>query len=238
MSIIMANPSREKTRYRVRGELAICLIAVINSFAVYLMLHSLGGMPSISSVPYIISEVYPVASLGAWTYLFQTVLVAILIAMRLQKGEKGYVVYYLCSFLVGGLFSVMMDIHALWIGRLPQTFFLCIFYFGVSFLALAFGIALSNYCKMPIIPTDLFPRELTLILGQPYKQVKTRFDIGCLVFTLFWGLIALHDLRGIGLGTVLCALTLGKIISAIGNWLDTRFVFDSILDPEHKKSAV
>lgn len=65
-----------------RGEFALCIIAVLNSFAVYLMLYSGAGISSISSVPYIISEVLPVLSLGTWTYLFQTSLVAVLMLLR------------------------------------------------------------------------------------------------------------------------------------------------------------
>ena len=34
-----------------RGEFALCIIAVLNSFAVYLMLYSGAGISSISSVP-------------------------------------------------------------------------------------------------------------------------------------------------------------------------------------------
>ena len=71
-----------------RGELALCIIAVLNSFAVYLMLYSGAGISSISSVPYIISEVLPVLSLGTWTYLFQTSLVAV-VMLPLSAGVFG-----------------------------------------------------------------------------------------------------------------------------------------------------
>ena len=36
-------------------------------------------------------------------------------------------------------------------------------YFILSYLILCFGIALSNRCKLPITPTDLFPREMGMI---------------------------------------------------------------------------
>ena len=156
-----------------RGELALCIIAVLNSFAVYLMLYSGAGISSISSVPYIISEVLPVLSLGTWTYLFQTSLVAVLMLLR-----RKFVPSYLLAFLVGFAFGEMMDVHALWIDKLPLTPVLRVVYFLISFAALTLGIALSNHCKLPIIPTDLFPRELAVILNKPYKTVKTRFDLG------------------------------------------------------------
>lgn len=91
-----------------RGEFALCINAVLNSFAVYLMLYSGAGISSISSVPYIISEVLPVLSLGTWTYLFQTSLVAVLMLLR-----RKFVPSYLLAFLVGFAFGEMMDVHAL-----------------------------------------------------------------------------------------------------------------------------
>ena len=54
----------------------------MNSFGVVLMLHSGSGISAISSVPYGFSEVFPVLSLGTWTYLFQGLLVLSLFVMR------------------------------------------------------------------------------------------------------------------------------------------------------------
>ena len=39
-------------------------------------------------------------------------------------------------------------------------------------------------------------------------------------------LLFLGHLQGIGIGTVLAALTMGKVIGIMGNWLDRHFVFD------------
>lgn len=106
--------SQHRPRHIFRGELALCIIAVLNSFAVYLMLYSGAGIPSISSVPYVISEVLPIWSLGTWTYIFQTSLVAVLMLLR-----RRFVPDYLLAFLVGFAFGEMMDVHALWINKLP-----------------------------------------------------------------------------------------------------------------------
>ena len=66
----------------LRGEVALLLVVVMNSFGVVLMLHSGSGISAISSVPYGFSEVFPVLSLGPWTYLFQGLLVLSLFVMR------------------------------------------------------------------------------------------------------------------------------------------------------------
>lgn len=204
-----------------RGELALALAVVFNSFGVVLMLYSGSGISAISSVPYAFSEVFPFLTLGTWTYLFQAVLILTLMVLR-----RRFVVSYLFSFVVGFVFSELLDLHELWINVLPVNLGWRVLYFVVSYLILCFGIALSNRCKLPIVPTDLFPRELAQITKINYPKVKISFDAICLLVTAGMTLLFLGHLQGIGIGTVLAALTMGKVIGIMDNWLDRHFVFD------------
>ena len=122
--------------------------------------------------------------MGTWTYIFQGLLVLSLMVLR-----KRFVPEYLFSFVVGFFFGIMIDFHELWISWLPQTLPLRVLYFCISYLVICFGIALSNRCRMPIIPTDLFPRELAEITGTAYSRIKISFDVICLLTTAvltFW----------------------------------------------------
>ena len=76
-----------------RGEIALPLAIVINSFGVVLMLYSGSGISAISSVPFAFSEVLPALSLGTWTYLFQGLLILSLMLLR-----KRFVFQYLYQF--------------------------------------------------------------------------------------------------------------------------------------------
>lgn len=67
--------NESKDLITVRGELALLLIVIMNSFGVVLMLYSGSGISAISSVPYAFSEVFPQLTLGTWTYLFQGLLI-------------------------------------------------------------------------------------------------------------------------------------------------------------------
>lgn len=213
--------NNEQTRPLFRGELALAIAVALNSFSVLLMLYSGSGISAISSVPYAFSEVFPFLSLGTWTYLFQGTLILTLMVLR-----RRFVVSYLFSFVVGFVFSQLLDVHEGWIDVLPTSLGWCVVYFIVSYLLLCFGIALSNRCKLPIVPTDLFPRELAQITGLPYPRIKISFDAICLTVTAGMTFLFLGHLKGIGIGTVLAALTMGKVIGIMGTWLDKHFVFD------------
>lgn len=215
----------EERRTTLRGELALAVAVCINSLGVVLMLHSGSGISAVTSVPYAFSKVLPALSLGTWTYLFQGLLVLTLMLLR-----RRFVPAYLFSFVVGFCFGELVDIHTLWVDRLPQTIPLRIVYFCVSYLIICFGIALSNRCKLPITPTDLFPRELEDILRIPYSRIKIGFDVSCLAVTAVMGLCFLGHIDGLGIGTVAAAFTMGKVIGWIGGKMDRKVRFVSVLE--------
>ena len=143
--------------------------------------------------------------------------------------RKKFVPQYLFSFVVGFIFSELLDVHKMWIDILPTDLGWCVLYFVVSYFLLCVGIALSNRCKLPIIPTDLFPRELSEIINVSYSKVKIIFDVTCLAVTAGMTLIFLGRLDGLGIGTVLAAFTMGKTVGIIGNMMDKKFRFVSFL---------
>ena len=211
----------------MRGELALLMVVVLNSLGVLLMLHSGSGISAISSVPYAFRKVMPWLTLGTWTYIFQGLLVCTLMLMR-----KKFVPTYLFSFVVGFVFGELMDLHELWITRLPVNLPLRVLYFVLSYLILCFGIALSNRCKLPIVPTDLFPREVSDITKVPYSRIKIGFDVTCLMVTALLTFFGLVRIEGLGIGTVAAAFTMGKDIVLMGKLLDKKFAFVSVLSPE------
>ena len=85
---------------------------------------------------------------------------------------------------------------------------------------------------LPIIPTDLFPRDLAEIIGKPYSKVKITFDVTCLVVTACLTYFALGKILGLGIGTVVAAFTIGKGVAIVGNLIDKKFTFVSVLHKE------
>ncbi len=219
----------EGSKKVLRGELALLISVITNSFGVVLMLYSDAGISAISSVPFAFSEVLPALSLGTWTYIFQGLLVLSLMILR-----RRFVAQYLGSFIVGFAFGELLDVHEMWIDALPTGLCWRVLYFVISYLLIAFGIALSNRCKLPIIPTDLFPRELASILGVGYPKIKIIFDVTCLVITAGMTVLFLGHLDGLGIGTILAAFTTGKAVGLIGKKLDRHFCFVSFLSKKEK----
>lgn len=176
-----------------RGEAALALAVLINSFGVVLMLYS-----------------------GA--------LILSLMIMR-----KKFVTSYLFSFAVGFVFSELLDVHELWINVLPSSLAWRIVYFVISYVLICIGIALSNRCQLPIVPTDLFPRELADITKIAYPKIKIGFDVTCLAVTAGLTFFCLGRIDGLEIGTILAAFTMGKGIGIAGDIIDKRFYFKSFM---------
>lgn len=217
-------PTTKEPKKTISRELALLVAVMINSFGVVLMLYSKAGISAISSVPYAFSLAWPKLSLGTWTYLFQATLIISLMIMR-----KKFVLNYLFSFAVGFVFSEFLDLHELWIGILPTGLAWQVLYFVISYLLLCIGIAISNRCGLPIVPTDLFPRELAQITKISYPKIKIGFDVICLVITACLTAVFLGHLEGLGIGTILAAFTMGKGVGIAGDLLDKKVSFHPVL---------
>lgn len=151
--------------------------------------------------------------------------------------RKKFVTSYMFSFVVGFVFGELLDFYEWWIKILPYTIPMRIVYFIVSYLVICVGIALSNRCGLPIIPTDLFPRELSDITGVRYSRIKIGFDITCLAVTAGLTFFCLGRIKGLGIGTILAAFTMGKGIALIGGLIDKKFVFENFLTLRKKAQA-
>lgn len=172
-----------------RGEAALALAVLINSFCVVLMLYSGAGILS-------------------------------LMIMR-----KKFVTSYLFSFAVGFVFSELLDVHELWINVLPSSLAWRIVYFVISYVLICIGIALSNRCQLPIVPTDLFPRELADITKIAYPKIKIGFDVTCLAVTAGLTFFCLGRIDGLGIGTIL---------GIAGDIIDKQFYFKSFMSKSSK----
>ena len=217
--------NQESNQTTLRGELALLVAVIINSFSVVLMLYSGSGISAISSVPFAFSEAFPHFTLGTWTYIFQALLIASLMQLR-----KRFVPSYLFSFAVGFVFSQFLDLFELYINLLPQDFSWRVLYFAISYILICIGIALSNRCGLPIIPTDLFPRELAQIIKVAYAKIKITFDVTCLAITAALTFVFIGHVDGLGIGTILAAFTMGKGVALAGDYLDEHFKFVSFME--------
>ena len=82
---------------------------------------------------------------------------------------------------------------------------------------------------------SLLPRELTVITSLGYSKIKIGFDALCITATAAMTYFAPGHISGLGIGTVLAALTMGKIIDIFGTQMDKRFTFRAYLPEQAER---
>ena len=211
-----------------RGELALVIAVLVNSFGVVLMLYSGAGISAISSVPFAFSlSVWP----GAHAGHLDLPVPGVPWLLSLMLLRRKWLCPATCSALWWALYSASCWMCTkLWINVLPYNTAhggWCILWSATCLICL--GIALSNRCELPIVPTDLFPAGA----GGHYQACRTRdikigFDVTCLAS--YGG----HDAasswaawKGLGIGTIAAAFTMGKGIGLVGDLLDKHFYFEN-----------
>lgn len=211
------------------GELALCLGLIFNSFATTLMVESGFGIASISSVPYTLSLVFNKITFGIWNYSFQCFIIFLLVLIT-KKFKKQYII----SFFLAVVFGYLIDFFNIFVPKLPNNIFFNTIYFVISFFILSLGICFLLRCTMPILPIDTFTREIPVHFNSSYKVIKTRFDLISLAITIILSIVFLKEFKGIGLGTLLCALTTGKVVSYIVSFIDKKYYFKATLFKNNK----
>ena len=118
-----------------------------------------------------------------------------LLVITLMVLKRSFCPGYLFSFVVGIGFGKMIDVHNAWVTMLP------------------------------IVPTDIFPRDLSELLHKKYHRIKTTFDLTCLITTVLLSLLILHHLYGIGIGTFFCAFMTGRTVALVQKFVEKHVDF-------------
>ena len=118
-----------------------------------------------------------------------------LLVITLMVLKRSFCPGYLFSFVVGIGFGKMIDVHNAWVTMLP------------------------------IVPTDIFPRDLSELLHKKYHRIKTTFDLTCLITTILLSLLILHHLYGIGIGTFFCAFMTGRTVALVQKFIGNHVEF-------------
>lgn len=107
------------------------------------------------------------------------------------------------------------------VNHLPQRFV----FFALGVVINSFGVALitegalgtSAISSVPyvVVPGEGVVRAIAQVTNIRVGTVKAAFDITLIVIAGVMSLICFHELRGVGVGTVISALLVGPIINVI-----------------------
>ena len=185
---------------------------LINSLGIVLITKSALGTSSISTVPFVLSLYFPL-SFGALTFLMN---IAFILAQYLLLGRQGFPPIQWCQLLINIIFSPAID---LWMhvfsGVVNPSLPLGLLYVLLGSMILAFGICLEVACQLLLVPGEGIVKAIAQKLGWRLGSTKAAFDaslvvVSCILSNVFGGL---GTFTGLGLGTLISALTVGRFVN-------------------------
>ncbi len=168
-------------------------------------------------------EILPWFSFGVAEYFVQGIIIVI-IAVVMRK----FKVSYLLSFVTAILYGTVLDGAIYLLSYLPQELFaIRILWFIVGTLCCATAVSLFFHTYLSPEAYELIVKEFSKKFSCNINKVKTIYDcISTLIALIFsFSFFGWFVFRGVGFGTIICALINGSLIGKISAYLDSRFEF-------------
>lgn len=168
------------------------------------------GVSPIISVAYSISEIWGL-NFGDMTFILYALFVAAQFALRGKKSHW----YDLLQLVVSLIFSRLLNLFAACIPydstehALPAN---------LALLALAIaltGVGVSMTVNMRLIPNpgDGIVQAIAERVGWEQGFAKNVFDLGCVSVTILIGLVFVHQVVGISIGTLCAMVGVGRMVA-------------------------
>ena len=183
-----------------------------NSFGVSLITKSAMGSPQVSSIPYVLSLYFTRLSFGAWTLIFNVLLVL----MQIPLLRRDFRPVQLLQLVASLLFSVFIDgSMAILSGFAPESLVARLLSLVIGCCVLAFGINLEVAPRLITVPGEGIVNALTQVTGRRFGSVKMAFDVSLIVLAAICSMVLFGRLNGVGFGTLVSALLVGRVVNLI-----------------------
>ena len=180
------------------------------------------GVSPIISVPYSISQITGM-NFGNLTLIEYVVFVFIQIWIHLSERNKKRILSDLLQLPLSLVFTRLLNIFSVYIPTSNQ--------FGIQFLILAMaiictGVGAAMSLSMQFVPNpgDGIVQALAAKFNKSVGLTKNIFDCICLCITLCIGLIFAHKIIGIGIGTVVAVLGVGRVIALFHHMFESQII--------------
>ena len=181
----------------------------INAFGIAFVTKSALGTSQISSVPYVFSLAFPQFSFGACTFLVNALF---LLGQILLLRRKFPPIQFL-QLAVTFFFSIFIDLSMaglFWLS--PESLWLRVCCLLAGCLIIAVGLSIELAPQVLLLPGDGLVRVLARKAGHTFGTVKMLFDITLIIIASVCSFFFFHTLRGVGAGTIVSALIVGRMI--------------------------
>lgn len=208
-------------------EFSYILGLVIMAFAASFTEKADFGMSMVVAPAYIlhlkVSEFLPWFTFGVAEYIFQGLLIVITVII-MRKFKLSYLFSFVTAVIYGTLLDCAMSIVAI----LPEnTFAIRLLWYILGTVLCSFAVSLFFHTYISPEAYELIVKEFSQKFKCNINKVKTVYDcisvvLGIVMSFSFFGL---GVFKGVGIGTIFCALINGFLIGRFSKLLEKHFEF-------------
>lgn len=182
---------------------------IINAFGVAVITKAALGTSPISSVPYVLSLRF-VPTLGQFTFVVNLLFIAAQVVLR---GRKFPPIQFL-QVVVNLVFSAFIDVgmKLLWWFE-PASLPVKLAALVLGCAVLGCGISIEVAPDALLVPGEGVVGAIADRTGIRFGSVKVAFDVTLVAIALGLSLWFFHGINGLGLGTVVSALLVGRFVN-------------------------
>lgn len=183
---------------------------IILAFGIILNTKSNLGVSPIISVSYVLSQVLNL-NFGDVTLGWYTFFIIVEICVHLYQKKKNLIPGDILQFPVSIIVTRFMNLFSAYIPEFHGAMRFVILAFGIFLTGI--GAALSLNARLVPNPGDGVVQALADLTQKSVGDTKNMFDISCVALAVLISLLFLHQIKGIGMGTVCAMLGVGRVIA-------------------------
>ena len=210
------------------SELAYVFGIIFVALGVVLMEKGDFGVSMVVAPAYLIyrwlSPMFPFVTFGMAEYCLQAVLlIAMCIVMR--RFRLSYLFSFITAVVYGFVLDGFMALGALF--PAPTTIWLRLLWYIPGMLFCTAGVSMMFHTYISPEVYELFVKELSSHFHKDIHKFKTCYDIVSLLvgIALSFAIYGLWKFEGVKLGTIICAIINGWIISRFTKFFEKHWVF-------------
>lgn len=182
----------------------------INSLGIVLITKSNMGTSQISSISYVVSLKFQQIDFGMATFLLNVVFLIVQMAILRKKIDIKIILQLPASFILGYFISVNMNI----LDVINLTTFLSkVICLLIGCVILALGISVEIAPDIVKIPGEGIVFTISKEMDIRFGKVKVIFDLILVITALLISIVSFNGVKGIGIGTGVSALVVGKMFN-------------------------
>ncbi len=181
--------------------------------------------PQTDAFRHVLSRAVPALTMGTWNYIVQGTLALLMIAL-----VGRFKISYILSFLAAVIYGLILDgVNRLLHGLTASGIGGRILFYAAGYALLCLAVAIFFTCKAPLMPYDIFIREVAPARKMSIPKFKWIFDLSCVATAIILSLSITGKIKGVGFGTLFFAFTVSPVVSRLMKFINQFFEFKPFL---------